>query len=75
MKSPVHLYLRVRLPDGTYPYLKAAYASNGRIRPHQAIKDGQVGSFPGSGYYLRYRIDGKRAWESVGDDALWRTST
>ena len=68
MKSPVQLYLRVRLPDGTYPYLKAAYASNGRIRPLQAIKDGKVVSFPGSTYYLRYRIDGKRVWEPVGDD-------
>ena len=54
MKSLVQLYLRVRLPDGTYPYLKAAYASNGRIRPHQAIKNGKAVSFPGSTYYLRY---------------------
>jgi hypothetical protein len=69
MKSPVQLYLRVPLPDGTYPYLKAVYASNGRIRPHRAIKDGKVVSFLCSCDYLRYHIDGKRAWEPVGDDA------
>jgi integrase/recombinase XerD len=37
MKLPVQLYLRVRLPDGIYPYLKVAYASNGRIRPNHAV--------------------------------------
>jgi integrase/recombinase XerD len=57
MKSPIQLYLRVRLPDGTYPYLKAAYVRNGRIRPLQAIKDGKVVSFPGS------RLE--------RDDAIW----
>jgi integrase/recombinase XerD len=31
MKSPVQLYLRVRLPDGTYPFLKAAFAGNRRL--------------------------------------------
>jgi integrase/recombinase XerD len=41
VKSPVKLYLRVWLSDGTYPYLKAVFASNGRIRPHYAIYDGK----------------------------------
>ena len=54
MKSPAKLYLRVRLPDGSYPYLKAAYASNGRLRPHHAVHNGKVLPFPGSAYYLRY---------------------
>lgn len=68
MKSSVKLYLRVRLPDGTYPYLKPAYASNGRIKPHHAIRDGRVIHSPGSTYYLRYPVADKRVWEPVGDD-------
>ena len=68
MKSPVQLYIRVRLPDGTYPYLKPAYASNGRLRPHHAIHNGKAAHFPGSSYHLRYRCDGKRVWEPAGDD-------
>jgi hypothetical protein len=68
MKSPVKLYLRVRLPDGSYPYLKPAYASNGRIRPHCAIYNGKAVPFPGSTYYLRYTLEGKRVWEPAGSD-------
>jgi integrase/recombinase XerD len=68
LKSPVKLYIRVRLPDGSYPYLKPAYASNGRIRPHHAIHEGKATPFPGSSYYLRVSVDGKRTWEPAGDD-------
>jgi len=70
MRTPVHLYLRVRLPDGSYPYLKAAYSSNGRLRPNHAIHHGRAAEFPGSVYCLRFRrADGKRVWEPVGTDA------
>jgi integrase/recombinase XerD len=68
MSSPVKLYLRVRLPDGSYPYLKAAYSSNGRLRPHHAISGGKAIHFPGSSYYLRVSIDGRRIWEAAGSD-------
>jgi integrase/recombinase XerD len=68
MKSPVQLYLRVRLPDGTYPYLKAAFTSHGRIRPHHAIYRGRAVHFPDSSYQLRYRIGAKRVWEVIGSD-------
>jgi integrase/recombinase XerD len=68
VKSPVKLYLRVRLPDGTYPYLKAVFASNGRIRPHYAIHDAKPIHFPGSSYHLRYQAGGKRIWEPVGTE-------
>lgn len=68
MKSPVQLYLRVRFQDGTYPYLRAAYASNGRIRPDHAMHNGRATHFPGSSYYLRFKRGGKRVWEPVGDD-------
>jgi integrase/recombinase XerD len=68
MKSPVQLYLRVRLPNGTYPYLRAAYASNGHIRPHHAMHKGRATHFPGS-TYLRYQINGKRVWDPAGDES------
>jgi integrase/recombinase XerD len=68
VKSPVKLYLRVRLPDRTYPYLKAVFASNGRVRPHCAIHDGKPIHFPGSSYHLRYQVGGKRIWEPVGSE-------
>src|ERR1700685_2150150 len=68
MTSPVQLYIRVRIPDGSYPYLKPAYASNGRIRPHYAIHNGRATHFAGSNYYLRYCLNGKRVWDSAGSD-------
>ena|ERR1700723_855749 len=68
MKSPVQLYLRVRLSDGSYPYLKPAYARNGRIRPHHAVHKGRAAHYPGSTYYVRYQLCGKRVWEAAGDD-------
>jgi hypothetical protein len=68
MKSPVQLYLRVRLPNGTYPYLRAAYASNGHIRPYHAMHKGRATHFPGS-TYLRYQINGKRVWDPAGDES------
>jgi hypothetical protein len=69
MKSPVQLYLRVRLPNGTYPYLRAAYSSNGHIRPHHAMHKGRATHFRGSTYYLRHQSNGKRVWESAGNDS------
>src|SRR5271154_3113658 len=68
MKSPVQLYLRVRLPNGKYPYLRAAYASNGRIRPNHAIHNGRAVEFPVAAYHLRYWRDGRRVWQPVGRD-------
>jgi integrase/recombinase XerD len=60
--------LRVRLPDGSYPYLKPAYASNGRLRPHVAIRNGKATHFPDGTYYLRHQLGSKRIWEPAGDD-------
>jgi integrase/recombinase XerD len=61
MQSPVKLYLRVRFPDGSHPFLKAAFASNGRVRPGYAMYAGKAISFPSCSYYLRYQSNGKRA--------------
>ena len=46
MKVPVKLYLRVRLPAGSYPYLAAAYASNGRLRPTPRFNMRELFTFP-----------------------------
>ena len=73
MKSPVRLYLRVRLPDGSYPYVAAVYASNGRLRPHTAVHQGKSLHCPASTYYLRYQQDGRRVWEPVGTDPALAT--
>lgn len=72
MKSPVRLYLRIRLPDGSYPYVAAAYANNGRIRPRTAMHQGSR-HCPASTYYLRYQQDGRRVWEPVGADPTLAT--
>src|SRR5258708_3363921 len=69
MKSPVQLYLRARLPNGKYPYLRASFASNGRIRPNHAFHNGRAVEFPVAAYHLRYWRDGKRVWEPAGQDA------
>jgi integrase/recombinase XerD len=70
MKVPAQLYLRARLGDGSYPYLPAVRANNGRIRPHYAVHNGKHVCFPGSTYYLRFYREGKRVWESAGDDPV-----
>jgi integrase len=68
MKSPVKLYIRVRLPDDSYRYLRPAFGRNGRIRPHHAIYDGRAIPCPGSTYNLRYRVGKRWVWETIGDD-------
>ena len=72
MKSPVQLYLRVRLPNGKYPYLRAAYASNGRIRPNHAIQNGRAVDFPVAAYHLRFWRDGRQSPGGIISQALTR---
>ena len=42
MKMPVQLYIRVKLDDGSYPYLKAAMLPNGHVPP--ATQQKRVGT-------------------------------
>jgi hypothetical protein len=63
MKSPVQLYIRVRLDDGSYPYLKAAMLPNGHVRPGYAINAGRAVKVSNGVYQLRFNRDGKRVWE------------
>lgn len=69
MNSSVKLYLRVRMPDGSHPYLKPVIASNGRLRPNYALYKGKSTHFPGGTYYLRYQFQCRRIWEPAGNDA------
>jgi integrase len=68
MKSPVQLYIRVRLDDGSYPYLKAVMLPNGHVRPVYAINAGRAVKVTSGTYQLRYQRDGKRIWEPVGSE-------
>jgi integrase len=69
MKVPVQLYVRARLEDGSYPYLKAAMLPNGHVRPGYAINAGRAVKIVNGVYQLRYQRDGKRVWEAVGTEA------
>jgi hypothetical protein len=57
MRSPVQLYIRVRLEDGSYPYLKAVIQQNGHghVRPGYALSAGRAVKVSNGTYLLRYR--------------------
>jgi hypothetical protein len=65
MKVPVQLYVRARLEDGSYPYLKAAMLPNGQVRPGYAINAGRPVKIDNGVYQVRYQRDGKRIWEAA----------
>jgi integrase/recombinase XerD len=70
MKVPVvRLKLRVRLPDGSRPYLDPIFAGNNKLRPGYASLDGKPGYFSDGVYHLRYLKGDRRVWEAVGSDA------
>jgi hypothetical protein len=63
MQSPVKLYLRVRLPDGSHPFLKAVFANNGRVRPGYAVHEGKAMRITRDNLFTsasRYRSDAER---------------
>lgn len=65
----VHLYIRVRLSNGTRQYVDPVYAANGKLKPLYALVAGNREHHPEGVYHLRYLLNGKRIWESVGSDA------
>lgn len=69
----VQLYIRAALPDGSRQYLKPVKLANGALKNGWAILDGKPRQFADFTYYLRYLRDGRRVWESVGDDASLAT--
>jgi len=67
--SPVSLYLRVRSSEGCWLYARSVTAPNGRLRPLHALINGKPVYCAEGVYHLRYRLDGKRIWLPVGNDA------
>jgi integrase/recombinase XerD len=70
VKAPVvRLKIRVRLSDGSRPFLDPVPAPKGRLKPLCAIVNGTPEHHPEGVYFLRYAKNNKRVWEAVGDDA------
>jgi hypothetical protein len=65
----VRLKIRVRLSDGSRPFLDPVPAPKGRLKPLCAIVNGTPEHHPEGVYFLRYAKNNKRVWEAVGDDA------
>jgi integrase/recombinase XerD len=69
VKAPVvRLKIRVRLPDGSRPFLDPVLSGNGKLKPLYALIQGNAEHHPEGTYFLRYLKNGKRIWESVGTD-------
>ena len=69
MKQPVvRLKIRVRLPDGSRPYLDPVPSAKGKLKPLFAFVDGNAEYHPEGVYFLRYAREGKRIWKHAGKD-------
>jgi integrase/recombinase XerD len=70
MKSPtVRLKIRVRLPDGSRPFLDPVPTGSGKLKSLYALVHGQPEHHPEGVYFLRFADPtGKRVWERVGKD-------
>ncbi len=65
-QSKFTLYKYVKLADGSWRYCKAAFYSNGKIKPNRCIVGGKEEEHPEGAYYLYHR----KNWIPVGADAL-----
>jgi hypothetical protein len=65
-QSKFTLYKYIKLADGSWRYCKAAFYSNGKIKPNRCIVDGKEEEHPEGAYYLYH----KKNWIPVGADAL-----
>lgn len=64
----VALLIRVKLADGSRPYLKPVVSANGKVKPLYALVNGKPEHHPEGVYALRFQ-EGKRAvYEQVGSD-------
>lgn len=69
MKNPkVRIYVRVKLPDGSQPFLDPVRSGNQQLKKGWAVLGGKPQHFPSAVYYLRHVRDGKRVWERLTDD-------
>jgi hypothetical protein len=63
------LKIRVRLPDGSRPFLNPVLSGNNKLKPLYPVVDGKPEHHPEGSYFLRYAgADGKRVWRPVGND-------
>ena len=60
------LYKYIKLVDGSWRYCKAAFYSNGKIKPNRCIVGGKEEEHPEGAYHLYH----KKSWIPVGADAL-----
>lgn len=67
-KAAVSLVLRVNHKDGSRTHHAAVTSANSRLKPFYGMVEGKSTHLPGSKYYLRYTVKGRRVWEAVGDD-------
>jgi len=76
MRTPekATLMLRVRLDNGKRTYLPVATTTNGRVRAHYGMLDGEAKYFPDSVYYLRYSQNGQRVLRHIGTDTALATT-
>ena len=66
----VSLYLLCKTPEGWKRY-PAAIGRNNKVRPGYAQVGNAQKQFGGGMYQLRWVIEGKTFWGSVGDDATF----
>lgn len=70
MKVPViRLKIRVRLADGSRPFLNPVISGNSKLRPGYALVNGKPEHHVEANYYLRYVRGAKRVLEPVGSDS------
>lgn len=65
-QSKFTLYEYIKLAEGSWRYCKAAFYSNGKIKPNRCIVDGKEEEHPEGAYYLYH----DRKWIPAGTDAL-----
>jgi hypothetical protein len=65
-QSKFTLYKYIKLADGSWRYCKAAFYSNGKIKPNHCIVGGKEEDHPEGSYYLYHN----KSWIPVGANAL-----
>jgi integrase len=65
-QSKFTLYKYIKLAEGSWRYCKAAFYSNGKIKPNRCIVGGKEEEHPEGAYYLYH----KKNWIPAGTDAL-----
>jgi integrase len=60
------LYKYIKLADGSWRYCRAAFYSNGKIKPNRCMVGGKEEEHAEGSYYLYH----KKSWIPVGADAL-----